>query len=421
MNADIIKKKNFFLLWQGSLVSFIGSQLHLIASLAWLKSHPEYTSAIPLYLIAASLPIALMGLFGGALVDRGSSRKMVIFGDLISGVLAVLLGALFIFSDLFDKQWLLMALILITIGIGVCQSLHKPATLKLIKLTVTKDELCDGHAWYEFSNRISAPIGHAIGGFFITVVSFGALYLANGLSFIASAWSESKISRSLEQDNKANEQKKLSLKDVFSGIGEILNNPQYSGIKSIILLVFMLNIFVAPIPALMPFLAVDILGMEINWIGYLFFILGLGLFFGVLISSKVYNKKILGFCIEDLQILIMCGAFLLLYAASNSVGVGLGLFLVGMISSSLSIHLTTRLQEMIPVDATGVVMGFIVSMAYICTPLALLGVAIALKLVALQALTLFFLFSACCLSVYIIIKTVTNRTDWIGRSENVKN
>lgn len=420
MNLKLLKQQNFFLLWQGSLVSFIGSQLHLIASLSWLKSNSQYSSLIPIYLISASLPIAFVAILGGAIVDRKSCRGIVIISDAISGLLAIILGVFFLLSSFIPDIYLLYALFFTTTGISLCQSLHKPATLKLVKITVPKDELCDGHSWYEFANRCSAPVGHAIGGFLIPIVGAGVLYCVNGISFVCSCLSESKIDKNIEGKKKLDSGKeKLRWKDILNTLHYIFKPSNKLNIRPIIILVLILNILLAPIPALVPFLAVDILRLSVNWIGYLFFILGMGLLFGVIFAPKLYEKKLLNMRAKDIQIIVLALAFISIYLGNSLQFIGLGLFFIGLIASSLSIHLTTKLQEIVPVEELGSVMGFIVSMAYICTPLSLLGLGITLEFVEPVKLKYFFLLSGSFFLIYSLIIKSKNFMYILKRKKNV--
>jgi hypothetical protein len=122
---------------------------------------------------------------------------------------------------------------------------------------------------------------------------------------------------------------------------------------------------------------------------------------------------------KDIQIIVLALAFISIYLGNSLQFIGLGLFFIGLIASSLSIHLTTKLQEIVPVEELGSVMGFIVSMAYICTPLSLLGLGITLEFVEPVKLKYFFLLSGSFFLIYSLIIKSKNFMYILKRKKNV--
>lgn len=390
MNLRLLGNRDFFLLWQGSLMSLVGSQLHLIASMIWLKSDQELEVYIPAYLICASVPIALTGIFGGKLADRRAGAGLLAASDFMSGFLAVLLGILF-FADLrLSGLQLVLILMVLTSLISVFQGIHKPASSKMVKTLVSEKDLCDGHSWIELSNRLSAPLGQWLGGWLMMLTGPGILFLSNGVSFIASGVSELFIrgGRNKTSDSSTDKQKSAVIKTEMPSVKDILS---MSAIRRVLILTFAVNLLLAPVPAIIPFLATDFLNLSGAWIANLFSLLGTGLFLGVLLAPRLWTlgQKIPG--VESGLSFLFSLAFILLYAGSRIEFVGTGLILLGMTACILGIHFTTRLQSLLEPEYTGKIMGLVVSMAYFCTPVSLVLVSLVMNILQSGALKLFFL------------------------------
>ena len=78
--------RDFLLLWQGQTISGIGVSLYQIAMLYWLLENTGSATTMGLVAMFSALPGVLLGPFGGAIADRFSRRKLIVFGDLILGI-----------------------------------------------------------------------------------------------------------------------------------------------------------------------------------------------------------------------------------------------------------------------------------------------------------------------------------------------
>ena len=81
--------KNFVLLWQGQFVSRMGTQVFLIAMLAWIKDTTDSGIMLgTISAIAGAVAIAL-GPFCGVFADRNSRKKIIVVTDILNGILMV--------------------------------------------------------------------------------------------------------------------------------------------------------------------------------------------------------------------------------------------------------------------------------------------------------------------------------------------
>ena len=77
---------NFFLLWQGQLVSSIGSVAYYIALGFWILEHTGSTALMGTVMAVTTLPRVLIGPFAGAVIDK-SNRKWIHRGTPISNLI----------------------------------------------------------------------------------------------------------------------------------------------------------------------------------------------------------------------------------------------------------------------------------------------------------------------------------------------
>src|SRR5512138_1699997 len=103
--ANILRIRNFRLLWIGEGISLLGDQFYMIA-LPWLVlSLTGNALAVGTVMAMAGIPRAMFMLVGGALTDRFTPRKLMINSNLVRIALTGLLAAL-VFTNLI-QLWML--------------------------------------------------------------------------------------------------------------------------------------------------------------------------------------------------------------------------------------------------------------------------------------------------------------------------
>src|SRR5262249_14834556 len=108
---DVLRNRNFRLLWSGEGISVMGDQFYLIA-LPWLVLHLTGNAlTMGTVLAVVGIPRALFMLLGGALTDRLSPRLLMLASNLLRLALVSLLAAL-VFGG-FIQLWMLYAFALL--------------------------------------------------------------------------------------------------------------------------------------------------------------------------------------------------------------------------------------------------------------------------------------------------------------------
>lgn len=193
MIRDIIKNRNFRLLWIGEGVSLLGDQLYLIA-LPWLVLQLTGNAlSMGTVLALAAVPRALFMLLGGALTDRLSPRLMMLGSNtgrmLLVGLLAaVTLGGIV-------HMWMLYAFALL---FGLADAFFYPAQTAIVPRLLSKDHLQAGNALIQGTAQLSVFLGPAIAGALIALLDgsgagsvpdrwgIGTAFALDAASFVAS-------------------------------------------------------------------------------------------------------------------------------------------------------------------------------------------------------------------------------------------
>ena len=133
---NVLKIRNFRLLWIGEGISLLGDQFYMIA-LPWLVlSLTGNALAVGTVMAMAGIPRALFMLVGGALTDRFTPRKLMINSNLARMVLTGLLAAL-VATNLI-QIWMLYGFALF---FGLADAFFFPAQSAIVPQLVDKDRL----------------------------------------------------------------------------------------------------------------------------------------------------------------------------------------------------------------------------------------------------------------------------------------
>jgi MFS family permease len=182
-----LRNSNFRKLWMGSAISFLGDQFYLVA-LPWVVLQRTGSAvAMGTILMAAAIPRAVLMLFGGALTDRISPRKIMMGTATARTVFVAAIGVLLWFGVL--QIWELYVL---GFAFGVADAFSFPAASAYLPSLVQREQLVAANSVSQTTAQITsvaAPTPAAVAikmlglawAFFIDAVSF--------LFIIAALWS----------------------------------------------------------------------------------------------------------------------------------------------------------------------------------------------------------------------------------------
>ena len=163
-----------------SLVSYVGTWMHLIA-VAWLMTTLTSSDVlIALVQTAIALPVFLLALPGGVLADVVDRRRMIIVTQAWQVVAAASLGAVTL-ADVATPGLVLG----LTLALGVGAALGLPAFWSITPEIVRRVELPAALALNSAGITLAQAVGPALGGILVASVGAGAVFLLNAGSFLA--------------------------------------------------------------------------------------------------------------------------------------------------------------------------------------------------------------------------------------------
>lgn len=166
--SDVLRIRNFRLLWLGETISVLGDQFHLIA-LPWLVLKLTGDAlAMGTVLAIAGVPRAIFMLVGGALTDRMSARTIMLASNVIRMVMVALLAVLTLTGAI--QLWMLY---LFAAAFGLADAFFYPAQSSIVPHLVTSEQLGPANALIQGTAQLSVFLGPALAGAMIALLSGG--------------------------------------------------------------------------------------------------------------------------------------------------------------------------------------------------------------------------------------------------------
>jgi predicted MFS family arabinose efflux permease len=171
---------NFRRLWLAQIVSEIGDWFYTLAIYTLLLQLTGKASSVGLALILQVLPQTFIGPTAGVVNDRVRRKRVMIISDLVRMV--VVLSMLLVRSR--STVWLVYPLLLME---TVMVAFFEPARSAVIPNITAREDVIVANALSSSTWSVNLTIGATIGGLVAALVGRDAVFVLNGLSFMASA------------------------------------------------------------------------------------------------------------------------------------------------------------------------------------------------------------------------------------------
>jgi len=354
----VLKRQGYRNLWIGSAISIIGNHIHYIAMLAYVYHLTGKALDLGFLMIISAIPNLVFGPFMGVLADRLNKRYMMITSDLARCLLA------FMFP-LTQTLWQIYTLVFL---MGIARTSYSPAEFSLLPNLVKKDELIVANSLEVTTMNITMIIGPALGGLIIGIYGTTPAFIANALTFLFSAVMVSLIREILGKE-KADARKAGMLSDFKEGLRFLWGDR----IMRYIIIVFSIVMVLAS--GINPLIIVythKVLGRGDAEFGYLISILGVGGIVGGFLYGLI-GKRVSKMQVMIYNLLIDGFVMCLLGFTSSYIIAGVIFFIFGMINTAFQIAIMTLLQEYIPDNLRGRIIGVF---SLIFDPLRMLSMGI---------------------------------------------
>jgi MFS family permease len=341
-----LRSRNYRLFFFGQGVSLIGTWMTQTATI-WLV-YKLTNSALMLGIVGFSsqIPSLFLAPFGGVLVDRFNTHKILVIAQIFAMMQSLTLAVLALTGTV--NIWHFICLSLFQ---GVINAVDAPARQAFVPEMVEKrDDLASAIALNSSLVNGGRLLGPAIAGFLIAGIGAAYCFLIDGLSYIAV------ITALLAMQ--------LKPKKITITTGNVLQRLQegfvyvykFAPIRSVLLLLALFSIMAMPYVTLVPIFATKILAGNAHTLGLLMAASGVGAIGGGIYLST--RKTVVGLGKIIALAPAICGAGIIIFAVSRvlwlsvlmSAIIGLGSILT--ISSS-----NTVIQTIVEDDKRGRVMS----------------------------------------------------------------
>ncbi|MCH8273153.1 MAG: MFS transporter [Candidatus Marinimicrobia bacterium] len=202
---------SFRKLWLGQLVSNLGDWFSTIAIYGIIIELSGSGQAIAGVLIAKMLPNFFVGPYAGVIVDRFDRKKIMIWSDLLRGVLA--LG--FIFLNKAEHLWIAYLLMILQMVIG---SFFEPARNAVIPNITKRSEIVAANALAGSTWSAMLAIGAAIGGVATALLGRDMAFVIDAGTFMLSAYFIWTIPSLKARDHEEKKETGAGFKQLMAGI-----------------------------------------------------------------------------------------------------------------------------------------------------------------------------------------------------------
>jgi MFS family permease len=179
--VDILRQRNFLLLFLGQATSTIGDRIVYVALALYVTDIGSPTD-VGIVLAAATFPLVAFLLFGGVWADRLPRHKVMIVTDLARFVLHAVLAAL-IFTDAIE----IWHIVVIEALFGTAEAFFRPAYTGLVPQTVPEERIQDAKAATGALETVAEFAGPALATALVLGLGAGWAFALDALTFLVSA------------------------------------------------------------------------------------------------------------------------------------------------------------------------------------------------------------------------------------------
>ncbi|WP_131747828.1 MFS transporter [Frankia sp. Cppng1_Ct_nod] len=171
---------NYRIYLGGQAVSLVGTWMQAVA-LGWLVLQLGASGTVLGLITAAQFaPVLLLGAYGGLLADRADKRRLLVYTQLTSGLLAAGLAVL----DLTGVVQLWMVA-LVAAGLGAVNAVDNPTRQSFVHEMVGADVLANAISLNSVVVNAARAVGPGVAGVLIAVAGTGVCFMVNAVSFLA--------------------------------------------------------------------------------------------------------------------------------------------------------------------------------------------------------------------------------------------
>lgn len=338
-----LRHRNFMLFWNGALISNVGTWLQNVA-LSWLVLELTHSAFwVSMVTFCQFFPTLMFGLFGGLVADRMDRRRVLLVTQTTQMTLAFALAAV---------TWsghASVATLLPIIGLsGVSMAFNAPSFQAIIPDLIPQRLVIDAVSLNSTQWSMARVVGPALGGLLLKYYGAGWGFFVNGATFLAVIAALFMI-RTQRQDPPTS----TGARALFGGVRSARETPAIAMLLGATALV---SLFGAPVLALLPVMAHDVLGLGAGGFGGLFALFSCGAVVGALFTGTLVRR--LGMRVTLVGGLVSLAVLIAAFGVSASLPLSACLLVgIGAVYTMSVSATSTGLQTSIPPRRRGRIMS----------------------------------------------------------------
>ncbi len=270
-----LRHRNFRLFFSGQLISLIGTWMQMVAQ-GWLVLRLTNSSfMLGVVAFAGFLPILMVSLFAGVVVDHVDRRRLIVFAQTLLMLSAFVLAAITWARVVKVEHVIILAALN-----GVVSSFDMPGRQAFLVEMVGREDLPNAIALNSMIFNGARALGPAIAGLLLAAIGEAGCFFLNGVSFLAVIWSL------LAMDIPAREARKLGatmLHRLREGLAYVWRHrPTFN----LLLMLAIVSGFGFQYTVLMPVFARDVLHGGAQIYGFLLAAQGVGAVVGAIVMGS---------------------------------------------------------------------------------------------------------------------------------------
>jgi DHA3 family macrolide efflux protein-like MFS transporter len=367
VEASRLLNRNFMLLSQAQLVSQFGNQAFTIALTFWTAATTHSATMTGLMMMAAILPVIVLGPLAGTVADRfGSRLRIIVTCDVLSGAIVLLSAAGFVAGP---AAWRPAMMFTTALLVGVCNAFFDPAVSALTPDLVPREQIEGANAFRQSARQLTNLIAQGIGGILYAFVGPAALLLLDGVSFLFAGATEMLV-RPPNRSPQSAVRNVGIWRDAAEGCRYVATQ---SGMFGFLIAAAVFNALLMPITVLLPVYATTYLHADVTWYGFLLAAISAGALAGCTLAGTVRLNGSSRRC-------LLIAAFVALATALAVLGqiesrwVALAIvFATGILAGLVNVLMISIIQRGTAVEFRGRVIGLHTMMTRVLVPIGMVG------------------------------------------------
>lgn len=273
-----LEERAYRALWVSTLPGVLAMSMEMVVTGYVAYDISGAAAAIGVVSLGATIPMMLLGLFGGVVADRVPKRTILMCTQGVIG-LAALANALLVLSGVVQ----IWHLVLVATMQGVAYAFNMPARQAFIAQLVSAERLTNAIALHSASANLARVVGPTAAGGLIALPFFGPghvyLVMACMYGYVVVA-----LSRVPQRGEPVGGSRAAPLRAVADGLRYIRSNGV---VLTLLLLACVPMLLASPYQQLMPVFAKDIFGIGPAGLGLLLTLNGVGALTGSLLIASL--------------------------------------------------------------------------------------------------------------------------------------